>query len=559
MNKGSKSKDIDMDMGIGIGIGINQDQIDDIDDLQSPPNSPGLVLPGQVPSTNDSIDFFVLDSPSIPTDKDKNEANLTNVVKNEYFDSNSRKSRKVNNNSNIHNKDKQFESSSLNLPQSSDSYYSYSRKAKELSNIMPKKVAKNRRVSDVSDSSLRSDINSYGRGEVEETLDLNSLTNSYLTESDTDFTNSPLSKYSKRKEPKRKSISNDISDVSHHDLHHYDDDMVYRTLSAVSDESDGESLVSSPRSGNYVPRSRCSSMSTTRSRSHKSSKDKDGDGSSTSQIFKNMLILEESLRQQYIHQQGLRYKYSLFILAVIFLFGYSTYMSAFHSLQDPLPTVVNNSKSDNHNSILENIDKKNAFCDSVSYSSQNVDFTKINSPRFPVFSKHDTLVDEITELNNDIDLKGKEIQDDKLNAIISENSGFGIKKLFYRVISIITSMTLLLFYLSGEYTRTISRPRKHLVTANKGIRQLNVRLVKVKVGAVDRILAYLRLTENSTQRKGVEHVRLVLNPRIFSTATREQWELYRNQFWSLEAVRRGVLQTQKQEGDSRDTEDKKTK
>lgn len=46
---------------IGMGMEIGQDQIDDIEDLQSPPNSPGLVLPVMVPTTNEKIDFFALD------------------------------------------------------------------------------------------------------------------------------------------------------------------------------------------------------------------------------------------------------------------------------------------------------------------------------------------------------------------------------------------------------------------------------------------------------------------------------------------------------------------
>lgn len=116
-----------------------------------------------------------------------------------------------------------------------------------------------------------------------------------------------------------------------------------------------------------------------------------------------------------------------------------------------------------------------------------------------------------------------------------------LTQLLHKITSIITFMTLVLFYMTGEYTRTISRPRKFLVTANKGIRQLNVRLVKVKARAFNRILGCLRWKQRCAYRCGVEHVKLVLNPRVFSTASREQWELYRNQFWDLESVRRGAL------------------
>ena len=72
-----------------------------------------------------------------------------------------------------------------------------------------------------------------------------------------------------------------------------------------------------------------------------------------------------------------------------------------------------------------------------------------------------------------------------------EDSGYLTMNIIYRIVSIITGMTLLLFYLTGEYTRTISRPRKFLTTANKGIRQLNVRLVKVKVSYRERFAGRL--------------------------------------------------------------------
>ncbi|ODQ44686.1 hypothetical protein PICMEDRAFT_27826, partial [Pichia membranifaciens NRRL Y-2026] len=173
--------------------------------------------------------------------------------------------------------------------------------------------------------------------------------------------------------------------------------------------------------------------------------EKEGDASATAQIFKNMLILEESLRQQYMQQQSLRLKYSIFLVVMVIIFSYSTYVSLFHSIY-----------------VLTNI--------------------------------------------------------------------------VHQVISIIMLMTLLLFYLTGEYTRTISIPRKFLVTTNKGIRQLNVRLVKVKVPLKERIIGFIHLQLHN-HRQGVDHARLVLNPRVFSTATREQWELYRNQFWGLESVR----------------------
>lgn len=134
-------------------------------------------------------------------------------------------------------------------------------------------------------------------------------------------------------------------------------------------------------------------------------------------------------------------------------------------------------------------------------------------------------------------------------------------------------VTLLLYHLSGEYQKTIVLPRRFLSSANKGLRQLNVRLVKIKTSYTDSsadiirevclflcsmalkfchtafpsmiqnpnskleiwlVLAQLRFRP----RFGLNDVKLVLIPRSFSTDIREGWELYRNEFWANEGVRR---------------------
>ncbi|ODV94932.1 hypothetical protein PACTADRAFT_29328, partial [Pachysolen tannophilus NRRL Y-2460] len=149
----------------------------------------------------------------------------------------------------------------------------------------------------------------------------------------------------------------------------------------------------------------------------------------------------------------------------------------------------------------------------------------------------------------------------------------GYLKFFYRFISVISFVTLSLYYISGDYHRTIVLPKKFLSSTNKGLRQLNVRLIKVKTPLSDKYTDLFRYSlkilssflkwllnltgplknfkigkffekiilsiENRSQpRVGATEVKLVLNPRIFNTHTRENWEMYRNEFWSREGARR---------------------
>lgn len=134
-------------------------------------------------------------------------------------------------------------------------------------------------------------------------------------------------------------------------------------------------------------------------------------------------------------------------------------------------------------------------------------------------------------------------------------------------------VTLMLYHLSGEYQKTIVLPRKFLSSTNKGLRQLNVRLVKIKTPFTDSITDLIRefvlfnatmcrnalhnvypSTKNNRNSKlevfltscqlqcqariGVADVKLILNARVFNTDVREGWELYRSDFWAHEGVRR---------------------
>lgn len=202
----------------------------------------------------------------------------------------------------------------------------------------------------------------------------------------------------------------------------------------------------------------------------------------TGKIFRNLLILEESLRQQVIQQRALRRKYLTF-LAVL--------------------------------------------CSLIASISHHLYFTQ-HSGTF-------TVVLQLTLL-----------------ALL---------------------VTLMLYHLSGEYQKTIVLPRRFLSSTNKGLRQLNVRLVKIKTSLTDSSVDLIRefglflctmclrslhtvypsmiqnpksklevfLVSGQLQcqpRFGLTDVKLMLMPRSFNTDIREGWELYRNEFWVNEGVRR---------------------
>ena len=206
----------------------------------------------------------------------------------------------------------------------------------------------------------------------------------------------------------------------------------------------------------------------------------------TGKIFRNLLILEESLREQVIQQRALRRKYLIFLAVLC--------------------------------SLIASI------------------------------SHHLFMTDAI-------------------------HTSTGTKRVFLQLILLALIVTLMLYHLSGEYQKTIVLPRKFLSSTNKGLRQLNIRLVKIVTPWTDtftdlirEILLYIvvattelyhKISPGSIRNKnsrievflitcqsqcqpriGVTDVKLVLNARVFNTDVREGWELYRSEFWVNEGVRR---------------------
>ncbi|SCU78848.1 LAME_0A06084g1_1 [Lachancea meyersii CBS 8951] len=148
----------------------------------------------------------------------------------------------------------------------------------------------------------------------------------------------------------------------------------------------------------------------------------------------------------------------------------------------------------------------------------------------------------------------------------------GLYKVALQFALIFILVTVVLFHLSGEYRRTIVIPRKFFASTNKGIRQFNVKLVKVRSSLADLSIDLVRwlcrtaasvnlamarkflparmaeksgtirfwdaVALRSQPRIGAIDVKLVLNPRAFSAEVREGWEIYRDEFWAREGARR---------------------
>ncbi|EDO16128.1 hypothetical protein Kpol_1070p10 [Vanderwaltozyma polyspora DSM 70294] len=151
-----------------------------------------------------------------------------------------------------------------------------------------------------------------------------------------------------------------------------------------------------------------------------------------------------------------------------------------------------------------------------------------------------------------------------------ESSRKGLPRSVLKMGIIFIVVTFVLFHLSGEYRRTIVIPRKFFNITNKGIRQFNVKVVKVENSINDYIIDIIRylcrliarialytlrsvfycketnfmtrffknVKIRSQPRVGAVDVKLVLNPRAFSSEIREGWEIYRDEFWAREGARR---------------------
>lgn len=150
----------------------------------------------------------------------------------------------------------------------------------------------------------------------------------------------------------------------------------------------------------------------------------------------------------------------------------------------------------------------------------------------------------------------------------------GLYRMGLQFLMIFISVTIALFHLSGEYKRTMIIPRRFFVNANKGMRQFNLKLVKVKSTWLQKYIDTIRMivrriaksnmsllktigAQNTAlylfwsslsircqPRLGAVDVKLVLNAKAFSAEIREGWEIYRDEFWKRETVRRRKQEAQ---------------
>lgn len=136
-------------------------------------------------------------------------------------------------------------------------------------------------------------------------------------------------------------------------------------------------------------------------------------------------------------------------------------------------------------------------------------------------------------------------------------------------ILVFNSVTIILFHLSGQYKRSIVNPRRFISNSNKGLRQFNLKLVKVPVTMDEVMINYLQWVVvqlnkmllimfclpqdnyvycllNGVQKQLQDkickskqmRVKIVLSPRMFSNEVRSGWEIYRDEFWIREYGRR---------------------
>lgn len=266
------------------------------------------------------------------------------------------------------------------------------------------------------------------------------------------------------------------------------------------------------------------SMITTRKRSNSKASSSgtrtvrnSSDISPASKIFRNLLILEDDLRQQARQQKRLRWQYTTFYSTLMGVAGFAVYELYF---------TTSNLVTPEHN----------YYYSSAIYSDNNNNHHHLNH--------------------------------------YYVNSNNTLYRFMLQLMLMFVIITVFLFYISGQYRRTIILPRRFFNITNKGIKQFNIRLIKVHsswdekftdlVRFITRNVALIQLWvlyqifkcgdnvvvrfwENvrirSQPRIGAVDVKLVLNPKAFSAEVREGWEIYRDEFWAREGARRRKTQS----------------
>ncbi|CCE65419.1 hypothetical protein TPHA_0L00630 [Tetrapisispora phaffii CBS 4417] len=241
------------------------------------------------------------------------------------------------------------------------------------------------------------------------------------------------------------------------------------------------------------------------------------DISPASMIFRNLLILEDDLRRQASEQKWLRRQFTSFLTVLFCIAAFSIYALYFMDIYNASETT-------------------SKLTSDISSQVQKVACETITSYQTTKKTAEEPL----------------------------------LHRSVLKITIIFITVTFALFHISGEYKRTIVIPRKFFSLTNKGLRQFNVKLVKVENTMNERLTDLIRfitrisakviiyvLTKfiflkptniivtfwngvkvRSQPRIGAVDVKLVLNPRAFTAEVREGWEIYRDEFWAREGMRR---------------------
>ena len=131
-------------------------------------------------------------------------------------------------------------------------------------------------------------------------------------------------------------------------------------------------------------------------------------------------------------------------------------------------------------------------------------------------------------------------------------------------------MTAVLIWGTGQWERGIRWPRRWLSVANRGLRTINTKIVIIKgpwwkellgyfvfifpysalfpasadsfaYGAMDHWSAELNISPDEDLSPGGDYIKLLLLPKPFSPEFRENWEIYRLEYWEKENERRARL------------------
>lgn len=121
-------------------------------------------------------------------------------------------------------------------------------------------------------------------------------------------------------------------------------------------------------------------------------------------------------------------------------------------------------------------------------------------------------------------------------SVFIDPSIYRVIHFFNRLFLMISLVTIVLFYISGSYKKTLVHSRKFIHNANKGLRGFNVKLVRVPPTWLE-AFADIFWHPAYASRPG-RIVKIVLSPRAFNPDTVDGWELYRQEYWNREFERR---------------------